>query len=74
MGACNPAFAKRSIDAEDKIGTILPCNVMLQQTPDGTEIAIINPVAMVSDIDNSPMKVVAREIAVKLQRVINGLS
>ncbi len=73
LGACNPAFALRSINAEDKIGTILPCNVMLQAVENGTEVAIINPAVMVSDIDNDEMKTIAGEIHIKLQRVISQL-
>ena len=73
LGACNPAFALRSINAEDKIGTILPCNVMLQETDNGTEIAIINPKSMVAEIDNKEMKTIAIEIYDKMQRVINHL-
>ena len=73
LGACNPAFALRSINAEDKIGTILPCNVMLQSNSEGVEIAIINPRIMVKDIDNDAMKAIAGEIFEKLKRVINNL-
>ncbi len=73
LGACNPAFALRSINAEDKIGTILPCNVMLQEFDNGIEIAIINPKSMVSDIDNAEMKVISEEIYDKMQRVISNL-
>jgi len=73
LGACNPAFALRSVNAEDKIGTILPCNVMLQSVDEGTEIAIINPRSMVKDIDNEAMKAIAEEIFEKLQRVINNI-
>lgn len=73
MGACNPAFALRSINAENKIGTILPCNVMLQSVEGGTEVAIINPRSMVKDIDNDAMKAIAEEIFEKLQRVINNI-
>ncbi len=73
VGACNPAFALRSVNAEDKIGTILPCNVMLQSVDEGTEIAIINPRSMVKDIDNDAMKAIAEEIFEKLQRVINNI-
>jgi uncharacterized protein (DUF302 family) len=72
MGACNPAFALKSIEAEDKIGTILPCNVMLQEVEGGTEIAIINPIAMVSGIDNDEMKVIAEQINEKMHRVIDS--
>jgi len=73
LGACNPAFALRSINAEDKIGTILPCNVMLQEFDNGIEIAIINPKSMVSDIDNAEMKVISEEIYDKMQRVIASI-
>ncbi len=73
MGACNPAFALKSIEAEDKIGTILPCNVMLQEVSGGTEIAIINPISMVSDIDNDVMKSIAEQINEKMNRVISNM-
>ena len=73
LGACNPAFALRSINAEGKIGTILPCNVMLQETDNGTEIAIINPKSMVAEIDNKEMKTIAIEIYDKMKRVISSL-
>ena len=73
LGACNPAFALRSITTEPLIGTILPCNVMLQEIEGGIEIAIINPKAMVSDIENKEMQKIASEIYDKMQRVINTL-
>ena len=70
LGACNPAFALRSINTEEKIGTILPCNVMLQEVEGGIEIAIINPKSMVSGIDNAEMKAIGEEILEKMNRVI----
>ena len=70
LGACNPAFALRSINTEPQIGTILPCNVMLQETASGIEIAIINPKSMVADTNNDEMKAIASEIYDKMQRVI----
>ncbi len=70
LGACNPAFALRSINTEPQIGTILPCNVMLQEIEEGVEIAIINPKSMVADTNNDEMKDIANEIYEKLQRVI----
>lgn len=73
MGACNPGFALKSIEVEDKIGTILPCNVMLQELEQGTEIAIIDPIAMISDIDNKAMQIIAEQIKEKMQRVIDRL-
>jgi len=73
LGACNPAFALRSINAEDKIGTILPCNVMLQEIENGIEIAIINPKSMVADTGNDEMKAIANEIYDKMQNVIANI-
>ena len=73
MGACNPGFALKSIEVEDKIGTVLPCNVMLQELEQGTEIAIIDPIAMISDIDNKAMQIIAEQIKEKMQRVIDRL-
>ncbi len=73
LGACNPAFALRSINTEDRIGTILPCNVMLQEVEGGIEIAIINPKSMVSGIDNTEMKSIAEEIFDKMNRVIENV-
>ncbi len=66
-------YINKTINAEDKIGTILPCNVMLQEFDNGIEIAIINPKSMVSDIDNAEMKVISEEIYDKMQRVISNL-
>ncbi len=73
LGVCNPPFALKSINAEDKIGTIIPCNVMLQTRDGETEIAMVNPVAMVQEIDNEEMKEIAKEILERLQRVIDNI-
>jgi len=73
LGACNPAFALRLINVNDKIGTILPCSVMLQETGNGTGIAIINPKSIVTEIDNKEMKTIAIEIYDKMKRVISSL-
>ena len=73
MGACNPAYALRSIEAEDKIGSIIPCNVMLQSVDKGTEIVIIDPVNMVSALQNEEMKSIAEEISLKLKNVITQI-
>ncbi len=73
LGVCNPPFALKSIMAEDKIGTIIPCNVMLQTFNQETEVAIINPVTMVGEIDNEEMKEIAEEILERLQRVIDNI-
>ncbi len=66
-------YINKTVNAENKIGTILPCNVMLQEAENGIEIAIINPKSMVSDIDNAEMKVISEEIYDKMQRVIASI-
>ncbi len=71
LGACNPPFALKSINAEDKIGTLLPCNVMLQEENGKTEIAIINPVAMMQSVENDEMLKIAKEIATKLNSALS---
>ncbi len=71
LGACNPPFALKSINAEDKIGTLLPCNVMLQEFDGKTEIAIINPVAMMQSVENDEMLKIAKEIAIKLNKALS---
>ncbi len=73
LGACNPAFAVKSIGFEDKIGTILPCNVMIQQKKDSVEIAAVNPLSMMSEVESEGMKQLAGEIFNKLTRVIESL-
>jgi uncharacterized protein (DUF302 family) len=56
LGACNPPFAYRAIQAEDKIGLMLPCNVIVQQIPGaGTEIAATDPMACMQAIENSEL-------------------
>ena len=53
LGACNPAFAYQALQKEDKIGVILPCNVIIQEKSDGTiEVAAVDPVASMQAIEN----------------------
>ena len=72
LGACNPAFAYKALQAEEKIGTMLPCNVVVIDMENGTtEIAAIHPVASMMAIQNPALEPLAQEISEKLQRVIN---
>jgi uncharacterized protein (DUF302 family) len=74
LGACNPPFAFKALRAEDKIGTMLPCNVIVQEVADGKiEIAAIDPVASMRAIDNPDLKDIADQIQEKLKKVINNL-
>jgi len=74
LGACNPGLAHQALLIEDKVGTMLPCNVVVQQAPDGrTEIAAIDPVASMAAIDNPELTAKARLVGAKLQAVLARL-
>ncbi len=71
LGACNPAFAFKALEAEDKIGTMLPCNIVIHQISDTQiEIAAVDPVASMQAIENNNLIELAGEIRAKLERVI----
>ena len=74
LGACNPAMAHQALEMEDKVGTMLPCNVVVQAHPDGTvEIAAINPVASMQAIDNAALTAKATEVAAKLRSALDRI-
>jgi len=72
LGACNPELSYRALQAEDKIGTMLPCNVVLQQLEDGrVEVSAIDPVSSMQAVTNVVLGQVAEEIRSHLQSVID---
>ena len=74
LGACNPPYAHKALEAEDKIGTMLPCNVIVQQSDDGrTEVAAVDPVASMQAVDNEALRPIAEEIRDRLRRVIDRI-
>lgn len=74
LGACNPPFALKALEAEDKIGTMLPCNVVVQEAADNkVEVAAINPVQSMISVGNKQLNDIAAEIGMKLQKVIKAL-
>ncbi|MDO8411046.1 MAG: DUF302 domain-containing protein [Phenylobacterium sp.] len=74
LGACNPRLAYEALQLEDKVGTMLPCNVVVQQRSDeSTEVAAIDPVASMQAIDNPELKEKAGEVAARLRAAIDGL-
>ena len=74
LGACNPTLAHEALQLEDKVGTMLPCNVVVQSIgPDRTEVAAIDPVASMQAIDNPRLKQAAKQVRAKLSRVIDSL-
>ncbi len=74
LGACNPSYAYRALQFEDKIGVLLPCNVIVQEMADDMiEVAAVNPLSSMADIENADLKIIAAEIQIKLQNAINLL-
>jgi len=74
LGACNPPYAHKALEAEDKIGTMLPCNVIVQEINPGiVEVAAINPMASMMAVDNKQLMEIADEITAKLKNVIEKL-
>jgi uncharacterized protein (DUF302 family) len=73
LGACNPSFAYKALLAEDKIGTMLPCNVVVQEREDGkVEVAAIDPIASMQSIQNESLGEIAEEVQSKLKKVIEN--
>jgi len=74
LGACNPKYAFKAISAEDKIGTMLPCNVIVQEHLDGrVEVSAVDPVSSMQAIQNKELEPIAAEVQSKLKRVIELL-
>lgn len=74
LGACNPMLAHEALQLEDKVGTMLPCNVVVQDLGGGrTEVAAIDPVASMQAIENSALKRAAEQVGAKLKKFIEGL-
>ena len=74
LGACNPPFAYKALLAEDKIGTMLPCNVIVQEKEAGkVEVSAVDPAASMQAIENDELIDIANEIRARLQKVIKAL-
>lgn len=74
LGACNPPFAYKALEAEDKIGTMLPCNVIVQEIESGIiEVAAVNPMASMQAVNNVALNKIASEITAMLEDVIKKL-
>ncbi|MHA2232115.1 MAG: DUF302 domain-containing protein [Candidatus Hodarchaeales archaeon] len=74
LGACNPPFAYRALQLENKIGTMLPCNVIVQEYKDGeVEVTAVDPIASMQAVENPKLREVATEVRAKLETVIKNL-
>ncbi len=73
LGACNPSYAYKALLAEDKIGTMLPCSVIVQEREDGrVEVAAIDPIASMQAVENESLGGIALEVQAKLKKVIEN--
>ena len=74
LGACNPQLAYQAIEQEDKIGVMLPCNILLQEHAGGSvEVTAVNPMETMAAVSNPKLTALAEEVSQKLNKVINAL-
>ena len=74
LGACNPQYAYEALKNERMIGTMLPCNVIVQETDDGkSEVSAVNPIASMQAVNNPALGTVAVEVQEKLKKVVENL-
>jgi uncharacterized protein (DUF302 family) len=74
LGACNPPYAHRSLEADLDVGLLLPCNVIVYETDDKTAyIAAINPISALEVIQSQELRNIAEEVSEKLSRVVEKL-
>ncbi len=74
LGACNPKMANKALAAEDKIGTMLPCNVIVQERVGGVEVAAVDPVASMQAVDNPDLAGIADEVRGLLQAAVADIA
>jgi uncharacterized protein (DUF302 family) len=74
LGACNPHFAYKALQIEDKLGVFLPCNIVVEENENGdVEVSAVDPIASMSAVKNPSLKEIAAEVQQKLRRVIENL-
>ncbi len=75
LGACNPVLAYEALQKEDKIGTMLPCNIIVQEKKENkTEVAAVDPKASMQAVENEQLKDVAEKVKEMLEKVISGIN
>ena len=75
LGACNPQFAHKALQAEDKIGVMLPCNVIVEEHEDGSvEVSAVDPVASMQAVSNDELGPIAEQVRQNLRKVIDSLN
>ncbi|TDN82401.1 uncharacterized protein (DUF302 family) [Salegentibacter sp. 24] len=75
LGACNPEFAHKALKSEDKIGVLLPCNVIVEENDNGSiEVSAVDPIASMQAAKSEDLEGIAREVQQKLKKIIASLS
>ncbi|MCX2738395.1 DUF302 domain-containing protein [Pontibacter anaerobius] len=75
LGACNPHFAHKALQSEDKIGVFLPCNVVVEENENGdVEVSAVDPIASMAAAKNDALEGIAKEVQQKLKQVIDNLN
>jgi len=73
LGACNPHFAHKALQAEPKLGAFLPCNVVVEELENGrVEVSAVDPIAMMGSVSNPELHSMAADVREKMKRVIEG--
>ena len=74
LGACNPQFAYKALQNESRIGTMLPCNVIVQETEGGdVEVSAIDPISSMQAVQNPDLEGIANQVQAKLKSVVDSL-
>ena len=73
LGACNPPFARKALETESRIGTMLPCNVVVQQKGEQVEIAAVDPIASMQAVDNPGLAEIASTIRKRLEAAVEAV-
>jgi uncharacterized protein (DUF302 family) len=74
LGSCHPYYAHKALEAEPKIGLMLPCNVVVEETPGGdVEVSAIDPIASMAAVENAALEEIAPQVREKLRSVIEKL-
>jgi uncharacterized protein (DUF302 family) len=74
LGTCNPHFAYQALQVEDKIGILLPCNVIIQEKDDGqVEVSVINPMETMKVVENPKLEALAEQVQAKLKQVVANI-
>ncbi len=73
LGACNPPFAYQALQAEEYIGAMLPCNVIVQEKGSGVEVAAVDPVASMAGVKNDKLAGIAEQVRQRLEKVVKNV-